>query len=147
MKLPILALSLVILGCGGGGPDASIPVTNPNNFTGPYSLRDHNCIGSVITSFHVTPEVLFIDDPGDSPTLNAGDAFPYTRISASEAGLWGPTAIVDGLGCSAIFVDTEERASTVSGNFGIDVLVNDLLVACDDTSTDGVCGLSYIRLE
>ena len=137
-----------VVGCGGTG--SSVEATDLGDFGGNYQHRDDNCTGiGVLGAFRViqsnpTGGSVVIQDPGTSELLGEGDIFSFTIDSTS---LENPIMVVDDLGCSGIFMESEERATTTSSNSGIDISVGDLLTVCDDLSADGLCALSYARTD
>lgn len=131
-------------GCGG----EKLSVTSEDefdagDFTGTFEYKDDNCVGGEPIQEFIANDAenrIFISDPGASG-FSEGDSFIFTE--RTEEGL--RFAVVEELVCVARYVLNAEDAESLSTRFSIETNTGDLLIGCEDASTDGLCEMSYAR--
>ncbi|MDO8462237.1 MAG: hypothetical protein Q7S98_05195 [Deltaproteobacteria bacterium] len=140
-----LLLAILLAGCGGDGPGDSVAPSVSNgtlDFSGTYSLRDHNCTGNPIAEFVIvdtgeTNVSITVSDSGDNAFLQKGDQFNAPVIEYKGIPLIDASSKV---GCIAGFVENEKTAEAATQ---INVDKSDLITVCTDNSADGKCSASY----
>lgn len=146
-KLYFICL-LALVACGGGSddltPSGDTTSFDTSNFAGTYDYQDDNCSYPLITQFTVTQSdnnlTLVITKPGFSG-YSTEDSFSGSRVYASGVYI---ADFYSELGCQAIYVLSDEEADYYTNYYGITILTEDLLVACDDTEADDeICLIAY----
>jgi len=154
MKILIQSIISIIfiiftMSCSGGKPLLSIAVNDPGDFNGVYVLRDENCINKIIKKFSVAQEtdidaIVTILEPNGVEGVVKGDIFAADIYEVSG------TPVIDApdLLCAGSLMKNSTDADDTANLFAIDVFTGDGVIVCSDIgSADGLCELSYARIE
>ena len=128
--------------CGGSNNNQS---QNIDNFSGEYSLINHNCSvilppnGIRVTQSGTSVTLIILQAPFGS-FLTEGDRFEGTL--SFENDVW-VADLEDTTGCAAVKINDERDISVARQEYNVSTSFDDLLALCQDLSLDGQCALVF----